>query len=245
MSYRQVIAPNPHIKCAPGWCLKYVRETFGLPARHPTATAAWEASTSKHRDRNFPAGVWLAVWYGLANEPAGHVVLRAPDGSCFSTTNLSTIPRHHPNLADLERVYARANMALSYRGWTEDVAGSTVITANTVTPQSTNEDYMPSAKEVAEALLNYDLARQGDGMSGTTNLGGMIAWMDANLNGVNRGIQNTPSAVWSYTNPSGEEPRDAYQILRDHGNDPERIAAVIPDSIALDVVNALSRRLSE
>jgi hypothetical protein len=128
---RQLITPTPYIPCQPGWCLQYVRQAFGLPARYATATDAWEASTSKHRDRNFPPGLWVPVWYGLADEPAGHVVLRAPDGSVYSTSDLSTTPHHHPDLADLEDYYAYYGMTLTYRGWTEDVAGYPVLTKET------------------------------------------------------------------------------------------------------------------
>lgn len=124
---RQMISPNPNIPCQPGWCLAYVNEAFGVPKRFGTATAAWQASTTQHRDRDFPAGVWLPVWYGLANEPAGHVVLRAPDGSCYSTSDLTNTPYHHPDLAHLEAFYAYYGMTLTYRGWTEDVEGTAVI----------------------------------------------------------------------------------------------------------------------
>ena len=128
MSYTQLVTPNPHIPCQPGWCLQYVRQAFGLPARHPTATAAWEASESKHRDRNFPKGIWLPVWFSLANEPAGHVALMAPDGSVFSTSDLGTVPHQHLDLSDLMNYYARYGMTLTYLGWTEDVAGYPVLT---------------------------------------------------------------------------------------------------------------------
>lgn len=129
MSYAQLITPNPHIPCLPGWCLQYVRQTFGLPAAYPTATAAWDASDTQHRGRDFPAGLWHPVWYGLGDkEPAGHVVLRAPDGTVFSTSDNSTIPHHHPDLDDLENYYAGWGWPLTYRGWTEDVAGYSVIT---------------------------------------------------------------------------------------------------------------------
>lgn len=123
-----MITPNPNIPCKPGWCLAYVNEAFGVEKRFGTATAAWNGSETKHYDRDFPAGVWLPVWYALANEPAGHVVLLAPDGSCWSTSDPSTIPRHHPNLANLEWYYAKYGQALTYRGWTEDVEGTPVIT---------------------------------------------------------------------------------------------------------------------
>jgi hypothetical protein len=127
MSYRQSVTPNPNIRCTPGWCLQYVRQAFGLPAKYPTATAAWEASRFKHRDRNFPAGVAVPVHYGLAREPAGHIVIRMPDGSVYSTSDNSNIPHHHPNLADLEAFYAGWGWPLTYRGWTEDVADSLVV----------------------------------------------------------------------------------------------------------------------
>lgn len=127
MTFIQTIMPTPNIWCRPGYCLEYVRKTFGQPPVHPTATAAWNASKTQHRDRNFPVNVWVAVWYGLEGEPAGHVVLRAPDGSCYSTSDLTNTPHHHPDLFDLERYYAYYDMPLTYRGWTEDVQGIPVI----------------------------------------------------------------------------------------------------------------------
>lgn len=53
---RQLITPNPNIKCYPGWCLMYVRQAFGLAGLYPSATAGWNAARFKHRDRNFPPG---------------------------------------------------------------------------------------------------------------------------------------------------------------------------------------------
>ena len=123
----QLIQPNPNIYCQPGWCLAYVNEAFGVRKVYGTATAAWFGSTSQHKDRNFPQGVWVPVWYALDTEPAGHVVLRAPDGSVYSTSDLTNTPHHHPNLEDLEAYYAYYGMKLTYRGWTEDVEGTRVI----------------------------------------------------------------------------------------------------------------------
>ena len=137
MTFSQVITPNPHIPCKPGWCLEYVRSAYGLPAAYPTATAAWEASTSKHQDQDFPDDCWVPVWFSLANEPAGHVALRAPDGSVYSTSDLTSIPHQHPNLADLMHYYAYYGMSLTYLGWTEDVAGYPVITNGGIAAQGT------------------------------------------------------------------------------------------------------------
>jgi len=137
MSYTQTITPTPDIDCRPGYCLEYVRKTFGQPAVQPTATAAWEASTTQHRNWDFPPGVAVPVWYGLDREPAGHVVLRMPDGSCYSTSDNSTTPHHHPSLADLEDYYAGWGWPLAYRGWTEDIQGTPVIAWDGITAQGT------------------------------------------------------------------------------------------------------------
>lgn len=168
---RQLIVPNPNIRCEPGWCLQYVRQTYGLPARYGTATEAWEKSGSQHRDRNFPAGLWVPVWYGLAKEPAGHVVLLAPDGSVYSTSDYSNTPHHHPNLADLEWYYARYGMDLTYRGWTEDVAGYPVLTADgitvtteSITTETTNEAAPESEEDFMGGMIDAqqaeDIARR-------------------------------------------------------------------------------------
>jgi len=146
MNYTQAITPNPDIPCKPGWCLAYVNEAFGVPKKFGSATDAWNGSTTQHTDINFPSGVWLPLWFSLATEPAGHVALRAPDGSVYSTSNpYGTTPRHHPNLADLIYVYSFDN-PLTYLGWTEDVEGTPVIT---------NEDVMtPDAENTLFTVLD-------------------------------------------------------------------------------------------
>lgn len=170
----QLITPNPNIPCKPGWCLQYVRQTFGLPGVYPSATAGWAASPTKHRDQNFPAGVWLPLWFFMRDEPLGHVVLRAPDGSIYSTTDLSTTPRHHPNLADLMRIYAGAGLPLTYLGWTEDIEdvavvdGSSLAYAGTITPtQSEEDDIMTATPEQQDAfiqrLMDYKVNQAGGG----------------------------------------------------------------------------------
>ena len=126
--FTQTITPNPHIPCEGGMCLKYVRETFGLPGGYPNATAAWNGSKTQHRDRNFPAGMAVPVWYELEKNVLGHVVLRMPDGSCYSTSTYNKFPYHHPSLEHLEAFYAHYDMPLVYRGWTEDVQDIPVIT---------------------------------------------------------------------------------------------------------------------
>ena len=171
---QQLITPNPHIPCQPGWCLQYVRQAFGLPARHPTATAAWEASESKHRDRNFPKGVWHPVWFSLANEPAGHVALRSPSGTVFSTSDLGSVPHEHLDLSDLMNYYARYGMTLTYLGWTEDVAGYPVLADGGIAAQgtitTTSEDEEMISKETQD-WLRANLLNKDDGSQLRRDLG--------------------------------------------------------------------------
>jgi hypothetical protein len=159
----QTITPNPNIPCKPGWCLAYVNEAFRVPKRHGSATAAWRASGTKHRDYDFPAGCWVPVWFGLSNEPNGHVALLAPDGSVYSTSDNSTTPHHHPDLADLIGYYAHYGMRLTYLGWTEDVEGTPVIAAGIQTQSSTIEkewDEMASMEDLANVMKRDDVLEE-------------------------------------------------------------------------------------
>lgn len=156
MTYAQALTPNPNIPCKPGWCLQYVRQAYGLPGVHPTATAGWNASGTKHQDRSFPAGCWVPVWFSLTNEPAGHVALLAPDGSVYSTSDLTTTPHHHPDLDDLIRYYAYYGMPLGYLGWTEDIEDTAVITGAGISVEgaiiSTQEEDMSLTEAQAKQL---------------------------------------------------------------------------------------------
>lgn len=156
---KQLISPVPWIPCIGGWCLQYVREAFRLPAKYWSATEAWEKSTSQHRDRNFPPGVWLPVWYGIDQEPLGHVVLRSPDGRVYSTSDYSGWPVIHNSLEDLEEFYAAYGMTLRYRGWTEDVASYAVVGKSTINVESTTttkEDDFLMTLTSSEALARIE-----------------------------------------------------------------------------------------
>ena len=129
MAYRQLVAPNPNVPCQPGWCLKYVADAYGggYPVVYPSATAAWNGAQFKHQDQSFPAGVAVPVWFSIRNVPEGHVAIRMPDGSVYSTTSgTSNRAVHHPNMQDLLNAYAPYN-PLTYLGWTEDLAGKRLV----------------------------------------------------------------------------------------------------------------------
>ncbi len=153
----QLITPTPVIPCQGGWCLQYVRQAFGLPARYNDATEAWNKSTSKHADRNFPPGLWVPVWYDIVENPLGHVVLLAPDGRVYSTSDYSGWPVIHNSLADLEAFYAYYKLTLKYRGWTEDVAGYPVLGKSVESTPTEEEDIFMAltGKQIADRIERY------------------------------------------------------------------------------------------
>lgn len=153
----QLVTPNPNIPCVPGWCLQYVRQAFGAPVVEPTATAGWNNAKFKHRDWNFPAGMWVPVWFELATEPAGHVALLAPNGAVYSTTSpFSNLPTIHPNMAHLIAAYAPYN-PLTYLGWSEDISGVRVVQVFSV--QSQAETIKPVQEDIFMALTEDEQRR--------------------------------------------------------------------------------------
>ncbi len=122
---QQLIIPNPHIPCQPGMCLEYVRETFGIGPKYPSAITCWNGSTRKHEDQNFPHNAWVPIWFSLSDNPHGHVALRQPDGGIWSASSpTASKPVFHPTMNDLMDYYKGR---LKYLGWTEDVEGVAVL----------------------------------------------------------------------------------------------------------------------
>jgi hypothetical protein len=158
----QLIYPNPNIWCEPGYCLMYVRRTYGLDGLYPTATAGWISAQRKHRDRDFPPGCWVPVWFSLGKEWRGHVALMAPDGSVYSTSDPSNTPHHHPSLDHLLSYYSR--LEPTFLGWTEDIEGVAVVASDYINlSSSTNTPEGDLAVSEADRILEYiqDIAADG------------------------------------------------------------------------------------
>jgi len=238
---QQTITPNPNIPCKPGWCLMYVRQTFGLPARYASATEAWNNSASQHRDRDFPSGVWIPVWYGIDREPLGHVVLLAPDGTVYSTSDNSTVPHHHPSLADLEDFYAGWGWPLTYRGWTEDVAGFTVITPSgslsyageSITPIQEDELSAADVERIISELTTVGEQQHKATRETVTGTGTEVKDL----------VKDRAVFVAQENVKVGEGIGRVTQQLILDTRTPEIIVAQIPEEIAQQVIDALAKKL--
>jgi hypothetical protein len=228
MSYTQTILPSPNIAAEEGMCLQYVRMTYGLPVRYGSATEAWLNSTSQHRDRNYPQGVWFPVWWALDKNVNGHVALVAPDGRVYSTSNLAPNPlKVHPNVADVEAYYARYGMTLTYRGWTEDVAGYPVIADGGISAQgsitTSEEDTMtPEQWKFVQAILTS----LSDNVATKTDVYALKVWDQETDNSTGDRVINTLRADIGAMAPAV-------------------IADLIPDEIAAKVADLLAKRLAK
>lgn len=225
--FTQSITPNPFgPKAEEGMCLQYVRQAFGLPARYGSATEAWNNSQSQHTGRDYPQGVWFPVWWGLDKNVNGHVALVAPDGRVYSTSNLNPNPlKVHPNVADVEAYYARYGFTLTYRGWTEDVAGYPVIASSGISVEGSitksEEDTMtPEQWKFVQAILTS----LSDNVATKADVYELKVWDQTTDNQTGDRIINTLRADIGALSPAA-------------------IVSLIPDSIAKQVADELAKRL--
>lgn len=184
---KQLVYPNPDIFCEPGWCLKYVRQAFGAPAVEPTATAGWANAKYKHRDYNFP-NAWVPLWFSMDKEPAGHVVLRAPDGRIYSTSSPANTPVIHPNLDHLiwyygPRVQPQYQLKLTYLGWSEDISNVRVVEGE----DEMNAEQEKKLNAIYDRIFGRDIQRwmnPENGAVSETPVAGWVAMRSADLHDI-------------------------------------------------------------
>lgn len=110
-----------------GWCLATVETAFGTARSYPTAWAAWQATTKKHEDRNWPIGVYFPLWFSGWGG-AGHVAFAFINNSGqmnIWTSPYTHIPYFYTGYHDVD-VLAKGYL-VTYVGWSEDLAGSSLI----------------------------------------------------------------------------------------------------------------------
>jgi GH25 family lysozyme M1 (1,4-beta-N-acetylmuramidase) len=130
---------------------------------------------------NADYGLWEAA-YVLGyqqingyNPPAGLADIPYWSTRCmWQYTSVGRLPGWGDNL-DLDVFYGDATTWAAYaakNGVILAATGTTPIQEDDVA--LTQDDYT----KIAEAVLNYDLVRQGDGQTGTTNLRAIVQWFD-------------------------------------------------------------------
>ena len=125
-----------------GLCEKFVRTSFGFPARYGSAKLAYQASAKAgaiHRDTNPPAGV--PVFWDITsgvNNPYDHVALSVGGGYCISTSVGAGKTPARIKITTLTSLWG-----MKYLGWAEWYHGKRVYTPTTSAPskQTTSAEW--------------------------------------------------------------------------------------------------------
>lgn len=146
--YEQLIKPTFPWPYVGGWCEGFVSGSFGQSSKpqkdkfgnwfttgpYPSAMAAWNANVGKgnHPNEQPPKGLYVPVYFKLANVSAGHSAIVRPDGSVLSSTQggWHSAGAVHPNLQHLIDTYsnpAYGNGKCTYLGWKEYAGNAQVI----------------------------------------------------------------------------------------------------------------------
>lgn len=108
---------------APGYCLREVRECYGVGPQALDAAGAWSAAKHKHHETNpdrIPRGAPV-FWTGGANGH-GHVAIATGyDGMCWSTDIRRPGWFDHVPIEEIQDKWG-----LTLVGWTEDLNGERV-----------------------------------------------------------------------------------------------------------------------
>lgn len=117
MNYDQLIQPNLTIVGQDGECLVYVREVFGVPAKYPTASAAWQ-NAIQHTGTP-PSNVAVPIWFSW--ETDGHVAVW-DNGTIYSTT-----AQGDKTFSSIASLTAFIGEGIEYLGWSEDINNVRVV----------------------------------------------------------------------------------------------------------------------
>lgn len=152
MSWKQVLEPNLDDPSNPlyvyiggtiltdwyGWCLAVTAASFGASGSSYSAKTAWATCNTKHRDYDFPEGVWIPLWY--EGGEYGHVCQGYRTGD---TILVYSSPYTHKATFDIftgEPKYILNYIGTVYgvggfSGWSETLLDSTVITKENSKPK--------------------------------------------------------------------------------------------------------------
>lgn len=145
MAYKQLKTPNLNHTDFPGWCLRFVRNSFDIESKYEYAWQAWEASKTKHTG-DLPGDAAVPVWFtwtgtidGVTRN-WGDVAIHVPGKGVFGTPMRGggNSNAWHPS------VQARAKAlggGAKYVGWTEDVNDVRVVEYVPDPPKPTGNTY--------------------------------------------------------------------------------------------------------
>lgn len=141
-----------------GLCLSFVRQSFGVEARIPTAGQSWDASRHKHVVRSgaqIPAHV--PVHFEMPTV-ADHVALSIGGGLCLSSDAVRT---GKVDVISIDRLARK--WGVSRIGWTEDMNGVRIWSPRKPKPRATNVSLARQDMRTAIDRLDRALKKNGRG----------------------------------------------------------------------------------
>lgn len=132
---KQLIDPDVEISETAGMCLQYARRVFGLPAVEDSAWEAWVNTRYKHKDKEFPQGIAVPVWFDWTGnikwsdgvwrtQRYGHAAVRTADGKIWSSPLSGKGRAWFASVDDLSRAFGNG---MKYVGWSEDISNVRIM----------------------------------------------------------------------------------------------------------------------
>jgi hypothetical protein len=125
--YRQLVNIDLQVIVPAGSCLVLAQDVFSAPVAHPSATAAYNATTDRHTGPlpNVAIPVWFSHFGTYGNPPTygdwGHVVAWIPHRGFLSSPTAGEGNRWWLSIDAIEKAYN-----CKYLAWTTDINGLSV-----------------------------------------------------------------------------------------------------------------------
>lgn len=147
MEYTQLKQPNLNIVGQDGYCLVYVREVFGVPAKYNTASDAWHNAQYQHTGYP-PTGIAVPIWFSW--ETDGHVAVW-DNGTIYSTT-----AHGDKTFSSIQELVDFIQEGIVYLGWSEDINAVRVV-------QPQGDEDVATAKQVDDTINGLAIVGYGPG----------------------------------------------------------------------------------
>lgn len=115
----QLLEPDLTVKGEIGFCLKYAREMFGIPAKYSNAITAWNNSDKK--SGHPPKHLAVPCWFSWGKD--GHVVVQIPGRGYYS----SPMNKGESKFIFSSITAVESFLGAKYLGWSTDINGIKVV----------------------------------------------------------------------------------------------------------------------
>lgn len=146
MSWTQLKPVDMSVMKTAGRCLEFAEDSFDVPNLYDSAWQGWESAQYKHKDKDFPKGVYVPVWFDWTGSVQwtdgvwrtlryGHVAY-TKDGKVYSSPPTGYGRAWFNSVDDLVNAFGGG---MKYVGWSEDIAGIRVVKEESMSKPNTQQ----------------------------------------------------------------------------------------------------------